>query len=100
MDIGIKLNKNFTTQFNKLMNEYGEEMARLNSLPDTINKNQLLFGINQGGVYEDIRIRHAQEISKMDLDGYEVLLSNYSEHNIENGKITLKPYEAVMLYHK
>ena len=49
-----------------------EEMARLNSLPDTINKNQLLFGINQGGVYEDIRIRHAQEISKLDLDGYAI----------------------------
>ena len=48
------------------------EMERLNSLPDTINKNQLLFGINQGGVYEDIRIRHAQEISKMDLDGYAI----------------------------
>ena len=49
-----------------------EEMARLNSLPDTINKNQMLFGINQGGVYEDIRIRHAQEISKLDLDGYAI----------------------------
>ena len=49
-----------------------EEMARLNSLPDTINKNQLLFGINQGGIYEDIRIAHAQEISEMDLDGYAV----------------------------
>ena len=48
------------------------EMARLNSLPDTINKNQLLFGINQGGVYEDIRIAHAKEIAKMDLDGYAV----------------------------
>ena len=48
------------------------EMARLNSLPDTINKNQMLFGINQGGIYEDIRIRHAQEISKLDLDGYAV----------------------------
>ena len=49
-----------------------EEMARLNSLPDTINKHQMLFGINQGGVYEDIRIAHAKEISKMDLDGYAV----------------------------
>ena len=49
-----------------------DEMARLNSLPDTINKNQLLFAINQGGVYEDIRIRHAQEISKLDLDGYAI----------------------------
>ncbi|MDO5539046.1 MAG: tRNA guanosine(34) transglycosylase Tgt [Eubacteriales bacterium] len=48
------------------------EMERLNSLPDTINKHQLLFGINQGAVYEDIRIAHAQEISKLDLDGYAV----------------------------
>ena len=49
-----------------------EEMARLNSLPDTINKAQLLFGINQGGIYEDIRIRHAREITELDLDGYAV----------------------------
>ena len=49
-----------------------EEMARLNSLPDTINKHQMLFGINQGGIYEDIRIAHAKEIAKMDLDGYAV----------------------------
>ena len=48
------------------------EMARLNSLPDTINKEQLLFGINQGAVYEDIRIEHAKAISEMDLDGYAV----------------------------
>ena len=46
------------------------EMARLNSLPDTINKNQLLFGINQGGTFEDIRIAHAKTISAMNLDGY------------------------------
>ena len=49
-----------------------DEMARLNSLPDTINKNQMLFGINQGGIYEDIRIEHAKEIAKLDLDGYAV----------------------------
>ncbi len=48
------------------------EMQRLNSLPDTINKNQLLFGINQGAVYEDIRIEHAKQISEMDLDGYAI----------------------------
>jgi queuine tRNA-ribosyltransferase len=46
------------------------EMARLNSLPETLNKEQLLFGINQGGTYEDIRIAHAKTISAMDLDGY------------------------------
>ena len=48
------------------------EMERLNSLPDTINPRQLLFGINQGGVLEDVRIRHADIISEMDLDGYAV----------------------------
>ena len=48
------------------------EMNRLNSLEDTINKNQLLFGINQGAVYPDIRIEHAKRISEMDLDGYAV----------------------------
>ena len=48
------------------------EMARLNSLPDTVNKEQLLFGINQGAIYEDIRIAHADTISKLDLDGYAV----------------------------
>ena len=47
-------------------------MARLNSLPDTINPNQMLFGINQGAVYEDIRIEHAQQIAELDLDGYAV----------------------------
>ena len=46
------------------------EMARLNSLEDTINKNQMLFGINQGGTFEDIRIEHAKRISEMELDGY------------------------------
>ena len=46
------------------------EMKRLNSLEDTINKEQLLFGINQGGTYEDIRIEHAKIISEMNLDGY------------------------------
>ena len=48
------------------------EMNRLNSLEDTVNPHQLLFGINQGAIYDDIRIAHAKEISKMDLDGYAV----------------------------
>lgn len=48
------------------------EMARLNGLEDTINKNQLLFGINQGAIYEDIRIEHAKRIAEMELDGYAV----------------------------
>lgn len=47
-----------------------KEMDRLNSLEDTVNPHQMLFGINQGGTFEDIRIEHAKEISKLDLDGY------------------------------
>ena len=47
-----------------------KEMARLNSLEDTINKQQMLFGINQGGIYEDIRIEHAKRIAELELDGY------------------------------
>ena len=47
-------------------------MARLNSLEDTINKNQMLFGINQGAIFEDIRIDHAKRIAEMDLDGYAI----------------------------
>ncbi len=49
-----------------------EEMARLNASEGTINKDQLLFGINQGAVYEDIRISHAKQITEMELDGYAV----------------------------
>ena len=48
------------------------EMTRLNSLPDTINKNQLLFGINQGSTYEDLRIEHMKQIAELDLDGYAI----------------------------
>ena len=49
-----------------------KEMNRLNSLEDTINKNQMLFGINQGGIYDDVRIEHAKAISDIDLDGYAI----------------------------
>ena len=48
------------------------KMNQLNELEDTVNRNQLLFGINQGAVYDDIRIEHAKRISEMDLDGYAV----------------------------
>lgn len=48
------------------------EMERLNSLPDTLNKNQLLFGINQGCTYDDLRISHMKEIASLDLDGYAI----------------------------
>ena len=49
-----------------------DEMNRLNSLPDTVNPHQMLFGINQGAIYEDIRIEHARQIRRLDLDGYAV----------------------------
>ena len=48
------------------------EMDRLNSLPETINKEQMLFGINKGATFKDIRIEHAKTIAKMDLDGYAI----------------------------
>ena len=49
-----------------------EKMAQLNSLPDTVNPHQLLFGINQGGIFADIRIEHAKQIREMELDGYAI----------------------------
>ncbi len=48
------------------------EMQRLNSLPDTLNKNQMLFGINQGCTFDDLRVEHMKEIAKLDLDGYAI----------------------------
>ena len=48
------------------------EMARLNALPDTVNPNQLLFGINQGGTYEDLRVENMKAIAELDLDGYAI----------------------------
>ncbi len=49
-----------------------EEMERLNSLHDTLNKKQMLFGINQGCVYDDLRVEHMQRIAELDLDGYAI----------------------------
>ena len=49
-----------------------QEMARLNDLEDTINKKQMLFGINQGAIFADIRIEHAKQIAQMGLDGYAI----------------------------
>ena len=49
-----------------------DEIKRLNGLEDTINKNQMLFGINQGAIFSDIRIEHAKKISDMNLDGYAI----------------------------
>jgi queuine tRNA-ribosyltransferase len=49
-----------------------KEMQRLNSLPDTINKNQLLFGINQGCTFDDLRVENMKQIAALDLDGYAI----------------------------
>ncbi len=49
-----------------------DEMARLNALPDTINPRQMLFGINQGCTFTDLRVEHMQEIAALDLDGYAI----------------------------
>ena len=49
-----------------------EEMERLNALPDTLNKKQMLFGINQGCVFDDLRIENMQRIAELDLDGYAI----------------------------
>jgi queuine tRNA-ribosyltransferase len=49
-----------------------EELERLNTLEDTVNRQQLLFGINQGAIFEDIRISHARQITELDLDGYAI----------------------------
>ena len=48
------------------------ELDRLNTLPDTVNPGQVLFGINQGGTYPELRIRHMQEIAQLDLPGYAI----------------------------
>ncbi|WP_026490740.1 MULTISPECIES: tRNA guanosine(34) transglycosylase Tgt [unclassified Butyrivibrio] len=65
----VKMSVDRTTRWLKRCQD---EMNRLNSLPDTINKNQLLFGINQGAIFDDLRIEHAKRISEMELDGYAV----------------------------
>ena len=49
-----------------------DELDRLNSLPETINKQQMLFGINQGSIYEDLRVEHMKQIAELDLDGYAI----------------------------
>ena len=64
------------------------EMKRLNSLDTTINKEQMLFGINQGGIYNDLRIEHMKEIAELDLDGYAI-------GGLAVGETTEKMYEII-----
>ena len=61
--------KNSVDRTTRWLHRCRAEMDRLNRLEDTINKEQLLFGINQGGVVEEIRIRHAKEIAGLGLEG-------------------------------
>ncbi|MBQ9673762.1 MAG: tRNA guanosine(34) transglycosylase Tgt [Ruminococcus sp.] len=70
------------------------EMDRLNSLPNTLNKKQLLFGINQGSTYEDLRIKHMKDIASLDLDGYAIGGLAVGETADEMYKIieTIEPY--------
>ena len=74
-----------------------EEMARLNSLPDTINKDQLLFGINQGSTFDDLRIKHMEDIAKLDLDGYAIGGLAVGEETSEMYRIidVVEPYMPV-----
>jgi len=65
----IKDSVDLTTRW---LNRSIAQMSNLNANPATLNPNQLLFGINQGGVYEDIRIEHAKRISELDLPGYAI----------------------------
>ena len=67
------------------------EMTRLNGLEDTINKHQMLFGINQGGTFEDIRIEHAKAISELELDGYALGGLAVGESHADMYNITEKP---------
>ena len=70
------------------------EMERLNSLPDTINPKQMLFGINQGGTYEDIRIENMKAIAELELDGYAIGGLAVGESNEEMYRIidAVEPY--------
>lgn len=74
-----------------------EEMERLNSLHDTINKKQMLFGINQGSTYDDLRIKHMEDIAKLDLDGYAIGGLAVGEETEEMYRIidVIEPYMPV-----
>ena len=64
--------KNSVARTTRWLKRCQDEMKRLNSLDSTINKNQLLFGINQGCTFDDLRAEHMKEIAKLDLDGYAI----------------------------
>ena len=86
--------KNSCERTTRWLKRCKDELQRLNSLPDTINKNQMLFGINQGGTYEDLRIKHMQDIAELDLDGYAIGGLAVGEATDEMYRIidTVEPY--------
>lgn len=67
-----KYTKDSTHRTTRWLKRCIDEMNRLNSLDDTLNKEQMLFGINQGGVYKDLRVEHMKAISEFDLPGYAI----------------------------
>ncbi|MBQ2972059.1 MAG: tRNA guanosine(34) transglycosylase Tgt [Ruminococcus sp.] len=67
-----KYTKESTYRTTRWLERCIKEMYRLNNLPDTINKQQMLFGINQGGVYKDLRVEHMKAIREFDLPGYAI----------------------------
>ena len=67
-----KYTKDSTHRTTRWLQRCIKEMDRLNNLPDTINKEQMLFGINQGGVYKDLRVEHMKVIREFDLPGYAI----------------------------
>ena len=69
-----------------------DENARLNALPDTVNPQQMLWGINQGGTYEDLRVWHMKEIAKLDLPGYAI-------GGLAVGESTEDMYRRVLIGH-
>ncbi|MEG1244534.1 MAG: tRNA guanosine(34) transglycosylase Tgt, partial [Oscillospiraceae bacterium] len=68
----LEYSKNSCERTTRWLYRCKDEMERLNALCDTLNKNQMLFGINQGCVYDDLRISHMQTIAKLNLDGYAI----------------------------
>lgn len=64
--------KNSVARTSRWLKRCKAELDRLNQLEDTINKHQMLFGINQGGTYKDLRIEHIKEISELNLPGYAI----------------------------
>ncbi len=64
--------KNSCERTTRWLQRCKDELERLNNLPDTVNPKQMLFGINQGGTYDDLRIKHMEDIKKLDLPGYAI----------------------------